>query len=434
MRSDDLLTGEITGMAFGGSGILKMDGFVVFVPFTVPGDRIVCRIIQRKKNFAFGELVELLQPGPERIQPLCPYFGTCGGCQLQQMTYTGQLEHKRQVVEDALKRMGRLNIQTIPRVVPSEAQWAYRRHITLSLRPNHEGTLTAGYIALDQHSLLSIQQCPIFAAPENPIISKIQRLVHTIKTQRPNEGRVIILKHPNGQNFILSFHFQSLPPQAPKQIEDFLSRDPSITGIAISAPGYFKGWGNTLSRWDIEGLTIEFHPGAFIQNHPEQSLNIYKAIVEMAKGIQDTHVLDLYCGIGITSLMLARLGKKVLGVESNPEAIRQANANARLNAVTGVEFMVGDVKKVLPQIIKDRPAELIIINPPREGMEKKVVQILLENPAQELIYISCMPSTLARDLKELCEKKYRLDYCQAYDMFPQTGHVETLVRLCRNHD
>src|SRR5262245_35669674 len=163
----DYVVGDVQSLAFGGQGILKHEGFVIFVPFTASGERVSCQITQRKKNFAHAELLAIERPSPNRITPACPSFGTCGGCQLQHLDYQTQLEHKRQWVENSLKRIGQLEL-SIPPVVPAQLQWAYRRHISLNLRPMQKG-FAAGYIAVDQKSLLPVHQCPIFIPSEDQV-------------------------------------------------------------------------------------------------------------------------------------------------------------------------------------------------------------------------------------------------------------------------
>lgn len=423
----DTITGQITGLAFGGQGILRHQGLVVFVPFTAPGDLITCRIRKSKKNFANAEIVEILQPGPARIKPACPYFGTCGGCQLQHLNYEAQLDHKRECVQDALNRIGGLSVQVSP-VAPAVRQWAYRRHITLTLKPNVHGTFSAGYIATDNRSLLKVEQCPIFADPSDPIIRQVQEVVGHLQCSPVNEGRAALLKQ-NADKYIVSFHFKEMPPKTAVAFEKALNQNANWAGITLGTPRHFQSFGQTETSFSVDEMTFSFSPGAFIQNHPEQSLKIYHGIRDLAQKSNAETALDLYCGIGVTALLMARDGIHVIGVESNEEAIRQACENAKANKMNQAEFIKDDVKLVLKTLLKKHSPGFVVVNPPREGLEKPVTEILLEQAPSEIVYISCMPSTLARDLKELCREHYAVALCQPYDMFPQTAHVETLVHL-----
>jgi 23S rRNA (uracil1939-C5)-methyltransferase len=429
MENINTITGEITNLAFGGEGILRHENLVIFVPFTAVGDRVICRITKQKKNFAYAELVELVNPSLERVNPRCPYFGTCGGCQLQHLNYNSQLNYKRQAVEDGLKRIGNLTLDNLPSSVPAETQWAYRRHITLTLKTNEEGTFSAGYIATDNRSLIQINQCPIFTVPEDPIIQQINEFANRLSCPSNCEGRVMILKHNINDTYLISFHFQQKPHNVIELTQEFMQSYPSWAGVLLKAPRFFQAFGLTTSHFFIEDLSISFSPDAFIQNHPEQSLKVYQAVCQIAREGEKGTVLDLYCGIGITSLMMAKAGRSVVGVESNNEAVKLAQSNAKINQVEKAVFIKADVKEILADLLKRYTPNLVVINPPREGMEKSIVKTLVESGVKEIVYISCMPATLARDLKELCQDHYQVKFCQSYDMFPQTAHVETLVHL-----
>lgn len=422
---DQIIEGEIEAIAFGGAGVLRYRGFVVFVPFTAVGDRILCRITEIKSSFAKGTLVELKHASHYRTQPLCPYFGTCGGCQLQHLQEQAQLKYKSHAVADALKRIGHLSTPSFP-AIPATANWAYRRHITLHLRPKKEG-FEAGYIGQDNQSLVVVQTCPIFNEPHHPILPQLQKLVAQLPNPLQQDGRVTILKNHRHQ-FILSFQFGAKFVTPVHIFQTALQHSPHLAGIIVQTPNETISLGEIYCEEKIEGLTFRFSPQTFIQNHPEQSLNIYRQICQLAGQSFQHHVLDLYCGFGITSLLLAQQGHSVTGIEINPEAIRFAQENAAFNHLKNIHFIQGDVERIVLQWLKTHQASLIVVNPPRQGLTKKVVQTLLKASAESLVYVSCMPSTLARDLSLLCEH-YRVQEGRVYDMFPQTAHVETFVYL-----
>lgn len=423
---DQLIEGEIETLAFGGEGILRYRGFVVFVPFTAVGDRIVCQIKEIKRSFAKGTLVNILRASSYRVQPLCPYFGTCGGCQLQHINDQAQLKYKEHAVSDALQRIGHLTVPTI-HMTPASLKWAYRRHVTLHLRPKDNG-FEAGYIAQDNTFLVVVQTCPIFNEPHHPILQQIQQLVQQIDNSTQQEGRLTILKNHRDQ-FILSFLFTHALPIDRKIFQTTLQQNPSLAGIIIQTSQEQIQLGDPYCEQKIENLTFRFSPQAFIQNHAEQSLAIYRKICQLASQTPQRHLLDLYCGFGMTTLLLAQEGYSITGMEYNPEAIKFAQENAVFNHIKTAHFIQGDVEKLLPRWFKLHQASLVVTNPPRQGMSKEVIQILLKAQAENLIYVSCMPSTLARDLSLLCAKDYQIQECHVYDMFPQTAHVETLVYL-----
>ena len=415
-------------MAFGGQGIIRQEGLVVFVPFTAPGDVVRYKITQKKKNFAFGESLKVLEPSGERAKPLCPYFGTCGGCQLQHLKYTAQLDMKRQWVEDALKRQAGLVIGDAVKINPAQLQWSYRRRISMRLQP-HDGHFQAGYTTNDNKTLITVTQCPIFTYPDDPIIEIVQKLAKKLVPTIPTDGRVIILKDNEG-GYLLHFHFKALPENSSDVMKKTSSIHPEIKGILATSPRQTISFGHMQTSFEIEGLKFTLSPQAFIQNHPEQSHQIYSTIMTATEGLKKGKALDLYSGIGITSLMLARQGFHVTGIELNRNAVQLAADNAAQNAIKA-KFLAGDVAALLPPILKSERPNLTIVNPPREGLDPAVILALKQNPPQTLIYVSCMPSTLARDLKKLCyhENPYFLKTAEAFDMFPQTAHVETLVVL-----
>ncbi|MBA3816823.1 MAG: 23S rRNA (uracil(1939)-C(5))-methyltransferase RlmD [Parachlamydiaceae bacterium] len=427
--TDSIFSGEVLRLAFGGEGIIHQEGLIIFVPFTAPGDRITYRIIRRKKNFAFGELIDIQQPSVQRISPKCRYFGTCGGCQLQHLNYANQLDYKRQSIQDALVRQAKLTDIVVPPVVPAKQQWSYRRRISLTLKPS-QGYFLAGYTTADGANLLPVVQCPIFVDSDNPLLDQVQAVAKALDSQGNVESKLTLLKRDN-ETFLLHFHFKILPSNAETVLKEATQRYPNWTGVIASSPKKILQFGQLETQFEIGGLSFDFSPKAFIQNHPEQSLNIYQSLCNHAESLQPKNVLDLYSGIGISSLMLANLGLNITGVESNKDAVRLAQINAKKNGIGSVNFVQADVQQVLGSLLEKNP-DLVIVNPPREGLDPSVIQALIKQPPPAILYISCMPPTLARDLKLLCAEKYQVGTIEAYDMFPQTSHVETLTYLKLN--
>ncbi|MFI0434379.1 MAG: 23S rRNA (uracil(1939)-C(5))-methyltransferase RlmD [Parachlamydiaceae bacterium] len=417
--------GEIETIAFGGEGILRFQNFVIFIPFTAVGDYVLCKITQVKRSFAHGELIGFIKKNHEHTTPLCPYFGRCGGCQLQHLTPQSQLNYKLHAVLDSLKRIGHLSPPLIS-IVPAPQNWAYRRHITLHLKPKEKG-FEAGYIARDHHSLLMVEACSIFIDSQALILKQIQEWVKEIPNPRKREGRLTLLKNEH-QQFILFFQFDAQFKINRDWFDTLLRDSPDLAGIMIQTPNQDMVLGNPYCEEKIEGLTFRYSPKTFVQNHPGQSLNIYRHIYRLVDQSREHHILDLYCGFGITSLLLAKQGRAVTGMEFNREAIGFCQENAALNQLENIEFIQGDVEKILPKWLKKNQTGFIIANPPRQGLTKNVIEQLLQSNAESMIYVSCMPATLARDLHLLAEK-YEISEGKIYDMFPQTAHVETLIHL-----
>lgn len=428
LKENDIIEGQINGLAFGGEGILRHRGFVIFIPFTAPGDTITCRITEVKKSFAKGEIVSIQKPGPQRTTPPCPYFGPCGGCQIQHLNEQAQLKYKLDAVKDALARIGHLYTDKIS-ITPARLMWAYRRHITLHLRPHKEG-FEAGYISNDNRSLVVIKTCPIFNPKGDPVIEQLQELVKSIPNPSKREGRVTVLKNHRNQ-YILSFNFGNDFKIDQSLFKRILQHYPIFAGIIVSIEqDKTYVFEDPYTELYLEGLTFRITPQTFIQNHPEQSTNIYNHICQIISEKSHKKILDLYCGFGITSLLLAKQGHHVTGIEYNKEAINLAKENAAFNRLYA-QFIQGDVERLLPKLTKEQEFQTIVVNPPRTGLAKGVVQSLLKIASSEIIYVSCMPATLARDLSLLCKEVYQIRECKVYDMFPQTAHVETLVYLTK---
>lgn len=426
-QSGDILEGSIASIAFGGYGVMRLsDGFVVFIPFTAPGDRVKIILTKLKKRYAFGTLQEVLQPSPFRVVPKCPYFGVCGGCQLQHIEYQEQLKSKKENIVDAFHKFASIPLEHL-NISPSEKQWAYRRHILLTLQPD-AGHYNCGYIGEDNHTLIKIEQCPIFVSPDDPILSQVQETVRKLSNSESSEGRLKILKTPNG-TYHLHFHFN----EAPKNLFPVINEAKKNFGweaIHYTSPKQSGTIGPEVIESFSAGLHIKYSSEAFTQNNPEESEKITSTLVQIVNETGAKYILDLYCGIGITALALGAKSRQVLGIEKSLDAIELARENAKLNNFDNVRFISAKVEKELDKVMAKQTYDLVIVNPPRIGLDPKVREILLDKRPKHLIYISCMPSTLARDLLPFCkEGGYRINRCEAFDMFPQTGHVEILAHL-----
>ncbi|MBS0622771.1 MAG: class I SAM-dependent RNA methyltransferase [Verrucomicrobia bacterium] len=326
---------QIEAIAFGGDGVAHLPK-TIFIPFTAPGDHIEARITEEKPRFARGEMTKLIQAGPDRTTPRCPYYGRCGGCQLQHLSYEAQLKAKKQFIIDSLQRIAGQSPEV--EIIGATQQWEYRRHITL-----HTDGKNIGFYAKDNKTLLDIDQCPLYGTPFEKRAGRQMKSAHV----------------------------------------------------------------------ELLGLQLEASSEAFVQAHSEMAQKLYQALVLLASNFPAA--LDLYCGIGSTTLLLARQGLQVHGVDTNQSAITLAQKNAQLNGLKAT-FSCSDAAKALPT-----KAPLVICNPPRTGLH-------FYGPfPDDILYISCMPPTLARDISRL--KGYKIQSVQAFDLFPQTTHVETLIHL-----
>ena len=380
---------RIEKIIFGGNGLTRIDGCVTFVPFSAPGDEVILKVTQKKKHYQTASINTLIKKGPERVHPKCPHYETCGGCHLQHLSYKGQLETKQNFIQEALR------IQNIP-ITPSPKEWNYRSHIRLNLAKESSG-FKMGYIGWDNRSLIQPIICPLFLEKLS-FFSMLKKALLTLPNKGIKSASLRIFKR--GEKIYLAF---STFPNLPKTLIKF----PFTEGTAYKAPGKEK----ILGRFP-------FSPYGFMQSNALVIKKIYQTLIDWT-GIKPKKILDLYCGIGMTSICLAKKGHQVIGVETNRALLPPSNE---------VKFFCSKVETALPKLLKTFIPDLIIVNPPRTGLSKNIPYLL---QAETVLYLSCMPSTLARDIERL-NSRYTLERVEAFDMFPQTTHVETLVQLHKN--
>ncbi|USN50795.1 MAG: class I SAM-dependent RNA methyltransferase [Myxococcales bacterium] len=408
----------VQSTAFGGEGIARCDGKVVFVPGALEGERINIRLVQQKKSYARAQLLEVVNPSPKRIQPLCEFFAQCGGCHFQHLDYSSQLDIKKNFVEDALKRIGRIDV-SVHGPQSSKEQWYYRRHIRLHW---HNGRL--GFMQNKSHALVEASNCHIFS--EREIIPKIRKLCHSLGEELPYEISV----HKSGEQFILFFEFSRSRGSYKKIFAKEIENNELIKGVIWKVGNQFFELGNVVIQFPLGNLIFSYNPKVFVQANPQQSEGIYNEISLLAKKNKMNKILDLYCGFGASSILLRSMGIELCGIEVNPESIRLARLNEKTNKLYGIRWIAGDVEKLAGSAFNEFQPDCVLVNPPRTGLASVVCREILEYLPEHIIYISCMPATLARDISAL-SCFYRVEYCQSFDMFPQTTHIETLVYLKR---
>ncbi|MBJ7448814.1 MAG: class I SAM-dependent RNA methyltransferase [Parachlamydiales bacterium] len=422
--SDKELQGVVSDIAFGGYGVIKHEGMVVFVPYTMMNEKISFIITQQKKRFAYGKLLQILSPHPERVIPRCPYFTKCGGCQLQHMDYGSQISHKKDFAKTLLKKIGNIDCDEID-IVGSQNQYGYRRHIKLHLFVSN-GQYQMGYYQTDNKTLIAIDQCPIFS--DQSLITCAKEIVQKIKPINTDQkASLLIIQGLNGPYFV--FYFEK---EVPENCSNIFKDYQKICSILLRSKNIELSFGDTNGKLLCCDESYNFSLKGFVQNNAEQSQNIYKEIVAKCLMMQVKQVLDLYCGIGITSIMLAKENIKTWGIEENIDAISCAKENAKIHKVN-CTFIAGDAAKASIKLIKTIKFDGVLVNPPRCGLSDEMVQSLIKMLPSVLIYVSCHPATMARDQKILKEAGYRIQKMSVYDMFPQTSHLEVMITLKRSN-
>ena len=459
VRRGDTVELAIDRMAFGGKGIGRINGLVVFVAGAVPGDRITARIYRKKRDYAEAGIVEILSPSPDRVVPPCPYSGYCGGCRMQQVRYEKQLAFKHAHVAEAMERIGGLEHAPVRPVIPSSRTFGYRNKMEFSFSDRRwylPGELdrreTEGGFALGLHvpgtfyKVLDVTACLLQREKGNEILREARELVRRSRVPvyglRTHEGfwRFLTLRYSAAlDEWMVNFVTSGERPDIVLPIARALDR--KIDGIktivnnihsgkAAVAVGQkeivLTGDGTLTDR--IGPFTFRISANSFFQTNSEGAETIYRQVAAYA-GLNGTEtVLDLYSGTGTIPIFLAGKARRITGIEINPGAVLDAERNCRENGIRNCRFLCGDMRKILPEI-PFRP-DVLIIDPPRAGMHKAVLAQVLALSPGKIVYVSCNPATLARDIGEMV-RDYDLLEIQPVDMFPHTGHVEAVASLAR---
>ena len=419
---------HIDSLAYGGSGVGRLDGKAVFVPLTAPGDRILCRMVREKKHFAEGEATRILQPSSLRREPPCPVFGRCGGCQWQHLPYAGQREWKERIFADILHRQAKVPAASVLPLHPAPAEWNYRSRVQFKCRQTEQG-LVIGFYRRGSHFVVDVEDCPITDArlnetlrflrlhlPAAPGIGQIPQIDLGIDDHGRQRGVVHYLGSET--ETLLAF----LGPLAQSRgLSLFLQTGRKETLRPV--------WGeeDLHLRVGSPPLDLAYGPGGFAQVNLAQNLALVEAVVQAAELRGGERVLDLFCGMGNFSLPLARCGAEVIGIEDFAPAIVKARQNADRNGLAGAVFRAAAVTPTLRRL-RGESFDLVLLDPPRTGAYEEV-KALLDLRPRRILYVSCDPPTLARDLLPLLHGGYLLRWSRPFDLFPQTFHTESLSLL-----
>jgi 23S rRNA (uracil1939-C5)-methyltransferase len=391
-------------LAYGGDAVARHDGLTVFIGLAAPAERLRVRIVERRKNFARAVIESIIEPSPVRRAPLCAYFGECGGCQLQHLNYTAQLEAKAGFIRDALTRIGKIDWpHEIPVLHASELGYRVRAQIkvetgkSLSSQP-----VRIGFNRLASNAVCDVASCPVLVPELDAALARVRELA----SESANAGR---------------FDLARLREVEMAAGDNGIAFTPAIAGLPSG----------TLAR-TVNNLTYHFSPATFFQGN---ALLLETLIGEALDDYSGRVAIDLYAGVGLFTLPLARRFSRVISVESNREAAQFARQNIAANETVNVEFRQTRVEQWLTDFTTQRtgepePVDLLLLDPPRAGAAEAIDAIIALKPAR-IVYVSCDPTTMARDLRRLLDNGYALDRVTGVDLFPQTYHVETVAHLRR---
>jgi len=468
-RQGELIELQITDLSDSGDGVGRWDGRVVFVPDTVAGDRVRVRLVHVKPQYAHGKLQEVLEPSPHRIRPKCIVADKCGGCQWQHVDYAYQLEVKRNLVVQALERIGGIQ-GTIVDPVLHHDDLHYRNKATYPLRraksggndvqfrrlnknvpilksgnaPPPDNSVMAGYYQKGSHQLINLNQCPIQDERLNPFLAEVKQDIQkrgwSLYDETLHRGKLrhlgLRIGRHTGEMLLTLITKEPGLGSIEEQAQEWLNRYPGLVGVLVNLnPDRTNAIfgretrciaGRAYLHELCAGLTFQIRPDTFFQVNTETAEAMIQVILNELN-LQGTEtVLDAYCGIGTLTLPIAQRVKQAIGLEVQPEAIEQATLNAALNGFDNVTFQTGTVETLLPQL--DVQPDVVVLDPPRKGCDRSVLDTLLQLKPTRIVYMSCNPATLARDLKILCSN-YTLTRVQPADFFPQTSHVECVAFL-----
>lgn len=453
---------EVIDAGAKGKGVAKApDGRIIFLPYAVPGDVVAVQTLKKRKAYFEGKVTTLYKPSDKRAEPVCEHFGVCGGCKWQNMAYEYQLHYKKKEVENNLIRIGKIELPYTVPILGSEKQYFYRNKMEFSFSDSR--WLTAEEISSDQDlgdrnalgfhipgmwdKILDLKNCHLQQDPSNAIRIAVKEfaLKHQMKffNTRVQSGllRTLMIRTTStGEIMVLIQFYDDLEDQRTLLLDYLKQEFPEITSLqyvinqkpndTIYDQDVICHWGRDHIFEEMEGLKFKINAKSFYQTNSLQAYELYKITRDFADLKGDEVVYDLYTGTGTIAQFIAQKAKKVIGVEAVPEAIEDAKANAQFNGIENVTFYAGDMKVVFNEefIATNGTPEVVITDPPRDGMHKDVVEQLLKIGAQKIVYVSCNSATQARDLA-LLDHRYKVTKVQAVDMFPQTHHVENVVLL-----
>jgi len=447
LAKNQLYTVLIDGYASDGAGVARIDGQVVFVREAIDGETCLIRILRATKSVAWGKVEEILTLSPHRIEPVCPVYGRCGGCDLMHMDYTEELRFKRQRVIDALAHLGNLDAPVMP-IMAAHEQAQYRNKAIFAVG---EGPVT-GFYRRRSHQIIPISVCEIQREVANRAAAALRTWMTEFDVSAYDEtGHKGLIRHlfvrqaaSSGQTAVCLVATSGKLPHRDTLIEIIRSHCPETVSIVLCVN---RGVGNTvlqgnfLTLWGenslqdtLSGLTFRLSPRSFFQVNPVQAERLYDKAVSYAKLTGRETVLDLYCGTGTITLCMAQKARLAIGAEIVEQAVLDARENARANGITNAQFLLADAQDAARQLADSGISpDVAVVDPPRKGLSPHVIDLVAKMGPTRVVYVSCDPATLARDLKLFAARGYAIKEVTPVDMFPRCAHVECVVLLQREN-
>ncbi|MDQ0362800.1 23S rRNA (uracil(1939)-C(5))-methyltransferase RlmD [Breznakia pachnodae] len=435
MKKNDILTGTCVDYTHDGLGIVKIDGFAFFIREVIVGETIKLKVLKLKKNYGYGKLIEVIEVSKNRTTPFCEYYGKCGGCQLQHMDMDEQSRFKQQIVANNMSHIGKLNIE-VNHVLNGD-QLAYRNKAQFPL--TDEPAFAMGFYRLHSNDIISINRCPIQS-------DKINQLYQYLKSGLSSQSfskslRHILIKHAFATNQLMLVFIANKDNRSElKNYITQLTKDMDIESIILNinrrndnvilGSEEYLLHGHSVIQDRLDDMKFNIAAKSFYQVNPKQTEVLYGKALEYAKISKNDTVIDLYCGVGTITLFLAKHAKQVIGIEIIEDAIKNAKESAKLNNIENVEFVCSDAGTYANTLQKEgKHPEVVVVDPPRKGCDDVTIMSIVRMEPDRVVYVSCNPATLARDIKKFEQNNYKCSIVQPVDMFPNTYHVETVALL-----
>lgn len=451
---NDIVEGRIVNQGNSGEGVLKTEGFPMFVEYGLKDELVRTKVLKVNKTHAFGKIIEILEPSKDRVTPLCPYYFKCGGCQLMHQNYESQLKFKTQRVKDCFSRIAKIENALILDTIGMDNPYFYRNKIQLPVSKK-DGEVNIGFYAKRTHKVIDIEKCLIQHEDANKLIETLRKYIEELnldiydelEDMRENQLRhFLIRKGFTTDELMLVPIFTSVDEniiEGTKKLFENIKNETKITTLIINVNSAKSNtilgdrnivlYGNGFIVDNIFDKKFKVSPHSFFQVNPKQTEIMYGLVKEFGGFKGDELVFDLYCGAGTISLTIADSVKEVIGVEIVPQAIEDANYNKELNNIKNAKFIEGKSEIVAKQLVDEglKPSA-VILDPPRKGADISLLETITQDiKPEKIIYVSCDPATLARDVSFLTNNGYTLNKVQPVDNFPQTSHVEIVCLMSR---
>jgi len=443
---------KIDDLAMGGEGVGHFGGMAVFVPDSIPGDELKVKLVEVKNNFARGKYTDIVVHSPDRVTPKCPLAKQCGGCQWQHISYPAQLRYKTKIVRETIQRIGKLSNVKVNEIIGMQNPWGFRNKIQypISKIDNRKSGIVMGYYKQGTHEVVDIQSCPI----EHPKLSRAAKIVkdalNKLGYSAYDEDKLKgLFRHlrarigfGTGEVLLTFITNEKAIPGAKELVKEVLnkcrSEDINVVGICqninprhtnvIMGEKSWVMWGRDFLYDKLGGLKFKVSNASFYQVNPIQTEVLYSKALELSGVTKEDTVIDAYSGIGTMALWFAPRSHYVYGIEEVKDAVHDASENAQINKIENCRFNIGKVEKILADLVE---GDVLILDPPRGGCEEKVLKTIGKSKFKKIVYVSCNPGTLARDLAYLSDKGFTVDQVQPVDMFPHSFHIETVTKLVK---